>query len=65
MKVSCRARLLEGALKVAKAVRNTYKNSGLGEAVKPLIGTGAETIDCARCKAVDIDIAESLKSKRT
>jgi len=49
----------EGALTAGKGVKDTYKNSGIGNAVKPVIGAGAEGINYARGKAVDID--ESLK----
>ncbi|MEH6585199.1 MAG: hypothetical protein V7720_01510 [Halioglobus sp.] len=52
-------RISEGALKAGKAVNKTYQASGIGDAVKPVFGAGAEAIDYARGKAVDMD--ESLK----
>lgn len=49
----------ERAAAAGKVVKNVYSNSGIGDAVQPVIGAGANAIDYARGKTVDID--ESLK----
>jgi hypothetical protein len=58
----------ESAKTAERAVKNTYRNSGIGDAMKPVIGVGAEAIDYARGMVADIDdgfkISEKAKSAK-
>lgn len=53
----------EKATAAGRAVNDSYKKSGLGEAVKPVIGAGAETIAYVREKAGDVDRSLKISEK--
>ena len=53
----------EKASAAGKAFKDSYKKSGFGEAVKPVVSVGEETIAYARGKAVDLDGSLKISQK--
>lgn len=58
-----RGQISKAASDAGRAVSDTYRNSGITEAVMPVIGAGSEMIDYARDKTAEIDETLGVSEK--